>query len=206
MKVYKTADETCILETPVCWGSNAAVSGGCSAGRAGTPCAPPPRRIRPSSAAARPTPHTRAAAHAARHTPQFDIQVFLRFSSFKLVVPISVRDIQFRVTARIVLHMVDVMPCIGGVTLSLLTTPHVDMRCAPLLRGVDAAPRCARRVPVSAGARAPHPQAVCTVCGRGSAIDVPRAARPGRCDAHTHTRTHMPAQPPAGCTCSTAPT
>lgn len=25
MKVYHTADETCILETPVCWGSNAAV-------------------------------------------------------------------------------------------------------------------------------------------------------------------------------------
>jgi len=28
MKVYHTADETCILETPVVWGSNAAVRGG----------------------------------------------------------------------------------------------------------------------------------------------------------------------------------
>lgn len=27
MKVYHTADETCILETPVVWGSNAAVRG-----------------------------------------------------------------------------------------------------------------------------------------------------------------------------------
>jgi hypothetical protein len=25
MKVYQTSDESCILETPVCWGSNAAV-------------------------------------------------------------------------------------------------------------------------------------------------------------------------------------
>jgi hypothetical protein len=28
MKVYQTSDESCILETPVCWGSHAAVRAG----------------------------------------------------------------------------------------------------------------------------------------------------------------------------------
>lgn len=82
MKVYHTADETCILETPVVWGSNAA----------------------------------------------FDIQVFLRIAGRRVVIPISVRDIQFKCNARMVLHMVDVMPCIGGATVSLLSTPHVDFK------------------------------------------------------------------------------
>lgn len=40
----------------------------------------------------------------------------------------SVRDIQFKVLARCILHMVDVMPCIGGATVSLLDTPHVDFK------------------------------------------------------------------------------
>jgi len=59
---------------------------------------------------------------------QFDIQVFLRIAGRRVVIPISVRDIQFKCNARMVLHMVDVMPCIGGATVSLLSTPHVDFK------------------------------------------------------------------------------
>lgn len=46
----------------------------------------------------------------------------------RLVVPISVSHIQFKATSRIVLSMVDTVPCIGGATLSLLGVPHVDFR------------------------------------------------------------------------------
>lgn len=60
--------------------------------------------------------------------PQFDIQVFIRIAGRRFVIPISVRDIQFKVIARCILHMVDVMPCIGGATVSLLSAPHVDFK------------------------------------------------------------------------------
>jgi Ca2+-dependent lipid-binding protein len=59
---------------------------------------------------------------------QFDIQVFIRIAGKRIVIPISVRDIQFKVIARCILHMVDVMPCIGGATVSLLDKPHVDFK------------------------------------------------------------------------------
>jgi Ca2+-dependent lipid-binding protein len=59
---------------------------------------------------------------------QFDIQVFLRVAGRRFVIPISVRDIQFKCNARCILHMVDVMPCIGGATVSMLSVPHVDFK------------------------------------------------------------------------------
>jgi hypothetical protein len=60
--------------------------------------------------------------------PQFDIQVFIKIAGKRIVIPISVRDIQFKCNARCILHMVDVMPCIGGATVSMLSVPHVDFK------------------------------------------------------------------------------
>lgn len=57
---------------------------------------------------------------------QFDIQVFLRVGPMRLVIPIHVSNIQFKVLVRAVLSMVDTIPCIGGATVTLLSMPHFD--------------------------------------------------------------------------------
>eukprot|EP00878_Enallax_costatus_P009636 GHUV01010067.1.p1 GENE.GHUV01010067.1~~GHUV01010067.1.p1 ORF type:complete len:515 (+),score=110.80 GHUV01010067.1:357-1901(+) len=66
----------------------------------------------------------------------FDIQVYLRLGPMRVVVPISVSHVQFKVISRIVLNMVDTIPCIGGATVSLLDVPHVDFRLS-IFNGPD---------------------------------------------------------------------
>lgn len=54
----------------------------------------------------------------------------------RIVIPISVSHVQFKVVSRIVLNMVDTVPCIGGATVSLLDVPHVDFRLS-MFNGPD---------------------------------------------------------------------
>jgi Ca2+-dependent lipid-binding protein len=39
-----------------------------------------------------------------------------------------VSDVQFKVLSRLILHLVDTFPCMGGATLTLLEVPHVDYK------------------------------------------------------------------------------
>ena len=91
MKVYRTTEDTCILETPVMWGSSMHV----------------------------------------------DVQVYVKVGPLRVVVPVSVSDIQFKVLARVSLEpLVDTIPCIGGASVSLLEVPHFDMKLR-LFNGPD---------------------------------------------------------------------
>ncbi|WIA39496.1 hypothetical protein OEZ86_005594 [Tetradesmus obliquus] len=80
MKVYSTAEDTCIMEMPLIWGSNAV----------------------------------------------FDVQVYLKLGPARVVIPVHISHIQYKALARVVLNMVDTIPCIGGATLSLLQPMHLD--------------------------------------------------------------------------------
>jgi hypothetical protein len=44
---------------------------------------------------------------------QFDVQVYLRLGPVRLVVPVHISHIQYKALARLVLNMVDTIPCIG---------------------------------------------------------------------------------------------
>ncbi|GBF88447.1 hypothetical protein Rsub_01160 [Raphidocelis subcapitata] len=90
MKVYTTSEDSCIMEMPVMWGSNAAI----------------------------------------------DLQVYLKLGPLRLVVPVSVSDIQYKLLLRITLALVDTIPCIGGATVSLLELPHIDYKLR-VLGGID---------------------------------------------------------------------
>eukprot|EP00882_Tetradesmus_deserticola_P015191 GHRQ01016176.1.p1 GENE.GHRQ01016176.1~~GHRQ01016176.1.p1 ORF type:complete len:457 (+),score=182.70 GHRQ01016176.1:470-1840(+) len=90
MKVYSTAEDTCIMEMPLIWGSNAV----------------------------------------------FDVQVYLRLGPARVVVPIHLSQIQYKALVRVVLNMVDTIPCIGGATLSLLAPLHFDAKLR-LFNGPD---------------------------------------------------------------------
>jgi Ca2+-dependent lipid-binding protein len=52
--------------------------------------------------------------------------VFLKLGPLRVMVPVHVSNIQFKVLSRIILHMVDTFPCIGGATVTLLSVPHWD--------------------------------------------------------------------------------
>ena len=66
-----------------------------------------------------------------------DLSVYLKLGPLTVVVPVCVSDVQFKARARITLSpLVDTLPCIGGVTLSLLDVPHVDFKLR-LFNGPD---------------------------------------------------------------------
>lgn len=66
-----------------------------------------------------------------------DLSVYLKIGPLTVVVPLRVSDVQFKVLARVTLTpLVDTIPCIGGVTISLLEVPHVDFK-ARLFNGPD---------------------------------------------------------------------
>jgi hypothetical protein len=45
---------------------------------------------------------------------QFDVQVYLKLGPARVVVPIHISHIQYKALARVVLNMVDTIPCIGA--------------------------------------------------------------------------------------------
>jgi hypothetical protein len=66
-----------------------------------------------------------------------DLSVYLKLGPVTVVVPVRVSDVQFKARARVTLSpLVDTLPCIGGVTLSLLDVPHVDFKLR-LFNGPD---------------------------------------------------------------------
>lgn len=66
-----------------------------------------------------------------------DLSVYLKLGPCTVVVPLRVSDVQFKVLARVTLTpLVDTIPCIGGVTISLLEIPHVDFKLR-LFNGPD---------------------------------------------------------------------
>lgn len=67
----------------------------------------------------------------------FSIGVFLKAGPVRLYVPVDVKNLSIKADARITLKpLVDVIPCIGGVTVSLLNVPQVDLSLC-LFKGVD---------------------------------------------------------------------
>ncbi len=72
------------------------------------------------------------------HGPlQIDLTVALRVGPLRLMVPISVRDISFKSTARVTLApLVEALPCIGGVTLTLMGPPVMNFKLF-LFGGID---------------------------------------------------------------------
>lgn len=68
---------------------------------------------------------------------QIDLTVALRVGPLRLMVPISVRDISFKSTARVTLApLVEALPCIGGVTLTLMGPPVMHFKLF-LFGGID---------------------------------------------------------------------
>ena len=59
---------------------------------------------------------------------QFDLQVYLKLGPIRVVIPVHVSDVQFKVLSRVMLHLVDTFPCMGGATVSLLEVPHFDFK------------------------------------------------------------------------------
>jgi len=58
----------------------------------------------------------------------FDLQVYLKLGPIRVVIPVHVSDVQFKVLSRVILHLVDTFPCMGGATVSLLEVPHFDFK------------------------------------------------------------------------------
>uniref|UniRef100_A0A6S8NBT6 C2 domain-containing protein n=3 Tax=Dunaliella tertiolecta TaxID=3047 RepID=A0A6S8NBT6_DUNTE len=59
---------------------------------------------------------------------KLDIGVFLKFGLLRLYVPLEVSNVQIKVDTRITVKpLVETIPCVGGVTISLLKVPLVDM-------------------------------------------------------------------------------
>ncbi|KAI8467075.1 MAG: C2 domain-containing protein [Monoraphidium minutum] len=65
-----------------------------------------------------------------------DLQVYLKLGPIRVVVPVLVSDVQFKILTRITLALVDTIPCIGGATVTLLDVPHVDFKLR-VLGGFD---------------------------------------------------------------------
>lgn len=64
------------------------------------------------------------------------IAATLRLGPVGIYVPIQVRDIQFMATSRITIRpLVETLPCLGALGVSLLGTPHFDMALYPLGMG-----------------------------------------------------------------------
>ena len=71
----------------------------------------------------------------------------------------QVSDVQYKLLVRLTLLLVDTIPCIGGATLALLDTPHIDFKLKVLARTLGG-PR---------GSAAPHPPLpVCLRAGGGA--------------------------------------
>ena len=67
----------------------------------------------------------------------FSVGVFLKAGPVRLYVPVDVSNLLIKAEARITLKpLVDVIPCIGGVTISLLSIPQVDLSLC-IFKGVD---------------------------------------------------------------------
>ena len=67
---------------------------------------------------------------------QIRIAATLRLGPVGIYVPIQVRDIQFMATSRITIRpLVETLPCLGALGVSLLGTPHFDMALYPLGMG-----------------------------------------------------------------------
>jgi hypothetical protein len=86
-------------------------------------------------------------AAAAALALQFDVQVYLKLGPTRVVIPIHISHIQYKALARVVLNMVDTIPCIGALqrhTLAVgsdavgLGTP-AKLKCNPTAAAVLAA-------------------------------------------------------------------
>ena len=67
----------------------------------------------------------------------FSIGAFIKAGPVRLYVPLDISHLSVKAEARVTLKpLVDVIPCIGGVTISLLKVPQVDLSLC-LFRGVD---------------------------------------------------------------------
>lgn len=55
--------------------------------------------------------------------------MYVKVGPLRLVIPVQVSDVQFKVLARIILApLVEQVPVVGGATISLLDIPHVDAK------------------------------------------------------------------------------
>ncbi|KAG1680815.1 hypothetical protein FOA52_008148 [Chlamydomonas sp. UWO 241] len=68
---------------------------------------------------------------------KFNVGAFIRLGPLRLYIPVEVSNVHVKAEARVTLKpLVDVIPCIGGVSISLLRVPHVDLSLS-LFGGVD---------------------------------------------------------------------
>ncbi|KAJ9520774.1 hypothetical protein QJQ45_007633 [Haematococcus lacustris] len=68
---------------------------------------------------------------------KLDVAVILRLGPLRVFIPLELSDLHVKVESRITVKpLVEEMPCVGGVTISLLQAPHVDMSLK-LSHGVD---------------------------------------------------------------------
>ncbi|MEW5313511.1 MAG: hypothetical protein WDW38_005074 [Sanguina aurantia] len=67
----------------------------------------------------------------------FSIGVYLRLGPVSVFVPLELSNLQFKVLARVTLRpLVETLPCLGGVTFTLLEVPFVDFSLK-IIQGVD---------------------------------------------------------------------
>jgi hypothetical protein len=67
----------------------------------------------------------------------FSIGAFIKAGPVRLYVPVDVSNLSVKAEARVTLKpLVDVIPCVGGVTVALLKVPQVDLSLC-LFKGVD---------------------------------------------------------------------
>ncbi|MEW5299187.1 MAG: hypothetical protein WDW36_002226 [Sanguina aurantia] len=67
----------------------------------------------------------------------FSIGVYLRLGPVSVFVPLELSNLQFKVLARVTLRpLVETLPCLGGVTFTLLEVPFVDFSLK-VVQGVD---------------------------------------------------------------------
>uniref|UniRef100_A0A7R9V5U8 C2 domain-containing protein n=1 Tax=Chlamydomonas euryale TaxID=1486919 RepID=A0A7R9V5U8_9CHLO len=68
---------------------------------------------------------------------KFNVGAFIRLGPVRLYVPVEVSNLHFKADVRITLKpLVEVIPCVGGVAISLLRVPHVDFKLS-IIGGVD---------------------------------------------------------------------
>lgn len=68
---------------------------------------------------------------------QIRASVQVRLGPLAVYIPLEIRDIQLHAVARITIRpLVETLPCLGALYVSLLDEPHIDMTCT-LINNVD---------------------------------------------------------------------
>ena len=65
------------------------------------------------------------------------MHVSIQLGPLRIFIPVNVRNLQLHAVARITIRpLVETLPCLGALHISLLTPPHIDMTLN-LINGMD---------------------------------------------------------------------